>query len=430
MHGGNPSLLDLRLRTLSSGHRDALFPAGSISQEKISLATGFALLFKAACATDAFTIVASLDCGIFVALFCCLFMFMLTQASFYVFTRTWSFGLAYSYEEIWLLVVGRSGAWIPKLCLLVAYISCTLYGFWEITYYIPNILLSIWPNTPEILLNPWFLQYIFLIPLALPSLVWSRVGNFGWAAWLSLLAYVVSLVSMVVHFFRTQWSEGFVSAADVVYVRWDFDADFQMLTDYNTAFFAHSFVAVIAQEMDRPTRQRTMGMTWISFTVTAILCYLVPLVGYLLFSDVEYLDNVLYYLNPENPEVIVAKIAVLVISLVSTAFFGYHMAGIVSEMLLPGTGAYGFSAFSGNIVLGLIAIWMNSLEDKFENLFYDLGTVAFAVLGFVLPPLTYLWQFQYRYLSWGLVATFVLVLGLAILITSIVWIVAGMLEEW
>jgi hypothetical protein len=202
-----------------------------------------------------------------------------------------------------------------------------------------------------------------------------------------------------------------------------------MLIDYNTAFFAHSFVALIAQEMDRPTRQQTMRLTWVSFSAIAVISYLVPLVGYLLFSGVEHLENIFYHLNPDNPEVLVGRIAVLVISLVSTAFYGYHMAGIVAGMIIPGTGTHGVSGFCANVALGFVAIWLNSMEQKWTNFMYDLGSVAFTLLAFVLPPVFYLRQFQFRYVTWGVVAVIVLALGLMMLVLGIVWIVRRITEK-
>jgi hypothetical protein len=429
MHGGNPSLIDLKVRTLSKNHGDSLFPPAPQGQTTISFATASVLLFKAACATDAFTFVGSFETGIFVALFCCLFMLFLTQASFYIFSRTWSFAKAYSYEDVWRTVISSRGTWVPKLFLLLAYITCTYYGFWEIVDYVPDILLHIWPDCPEILLSPWFLQYVFLLPLALPSLVWKRIGQFRWGGWLGLFAYAIALISMVVHLFRTQWDGGYVSASDVVLAKLDFDANLQMLTDYNAAFFAHSFIAIIAQEMDRPTNERTMRMTWVSFGITAFFSYSVPLVGYLYFSDCEEYDNVLNALDSDNPEVLVAKIAVLVISLLSTVLYGYHMAGIATGMMIPGTGAYGVPGFCANVALGFVAISFNSIEDVWANLIYDLGSCAFTVLGFVLPPVYYLWHFQFQVVKWGIVAGIVLVLGLMMLFLSIIWIITGLLEE-
>jgi hypothetical protein len=397
MFGGNPTLTDLKLATLSSSHTSTLFPPKDSAHRPISLATASVLLFKAACTTDSFTFVSSFDTGILIALGACLFMLFLTQSSFYVFTRTWSFGEAYSYEDIWNLTFGPKLVFIPKVLLIIAYLACLICGFWEITVYIPDILLSVWSNTPALLQSEWFLQYIFVIPILLPCFCLPRLSSFSWIAWVCFFCFVVSLVCMILYFFRTQLD---ISPSQIVLAKSDWEGVYQVLSDYNIAFFAHSFVAPIAQEMEQPSRQRTIAMTWITFAVTAFFSYFVPLIGWLFFLDLPYGENVMLFLDPASPETIIGKIAVLGISLTSTAFFTYHLAEITAKMILP-------------------VICIVSLGDTACNLSYEISGVALTLLGFVLPPMYYLVQFRFRFLKWGIIAAIVLVLGLGMLVLSL-----------
>jgi hypothetical protein len=428
MYGGNPTLSDLKLKTLSDTHTSALFPPKGPSHRPISLATAVVLLVKAASATDAFTIVASLDSGIIVSFGACLFMLVLTQLSLYVFTRVWSFGDAYTYEDIWNYVFGRKFSFIPNILEIVAYLSCLVVGFWEITDYIPNMLLSIWPDTPDILQSPWFLQYLFVIPILLPCIFIPNVSSFKWIAWICLICFAVSWLCLIVNFFRTQWNDDYISSAPVVLAKWDFELFFQVLSDFNVAFFAHSFVAPIAQEMKDPSRQRTMKMTWIAFTVTAFFSYFIPFVGYLFFLDVPYLENMVYYLNPNDPETIVAKIAVLGISLTSTVFFTYHIAEITAEMIFPQKEFDAWPRFWSGLGLTLPVVCIVIIGDDACDLSYNLAAIAFGLLGFVLPPIYFLMQFRFRYVKWGVMAVIVLLFGLGMLAISLIFTVEAYME--
>jgi hypothetical protein len=420
MIGGDPSIFELRVQTIADSYQASLFPKSGTRQHSISFATAVVLLFKASCATDAFNIAETFASGILIPLIACVFMLFFTQASFYIFTRTWTFGHAYNYEDVWTFTFGPKFNWIPKTGLVLAYLSCLVSGYWEITVYIPDLLLSIWPDAPELFLNKWFLVYVSAFLLSIPCLCVSRMGSFGWASWLSFLSYFVALACLIVHFFRIQWDDGFVSASRVVLLDWNFDYLYQAVSDYNVAFFAHSFVAEIAQEMNRPSRQRCMAMTWGAFSIVAVANYAVPFVGYLLFSGVLYQDNVLARLSPKDPEIRIAKIAVIVISLVSTVFFEYHISRAVAGMIVPQAGQSGGARLLSCLGLTFPSICIVIIGDAACDRSYEIAALAFTLLGFVLPPVYYLVQFRFRFVKWGLISVSVLVIGVVFLIFSLV----------
>jgi hypothetical protein len=359
-------------------------------------------------------IATTFNTGIITSCVACNLMVLLTQVSFSIFTRAWSFGQAYSFDEIWSFTFGPAFSWIPKVLLIVGYESAAVAGFGELSVAIPDILSTFWPNVPTFILSPWFIQYILMVPVSLPCLLVDNMGWFGWNGWMSLCAFVVGIGCLVCQLFRTQWNGGYAAASRVAYVRWGFDLNYAIFANYNLMFFAHSFIAPIAQEMENPTRSRTLRMTWIAFIVAAICSYFAPLLGYLLFTDVEPGMNVFYYLNPNDPEVIVGKIAILIMWFLSMHVLFYHMATLVARMISEGAKP-GHPVFWSSIVLALPAVCINVAGGTLMTAIFEGGSVAFCLLGFVLPPLYYLWQFRYRHLKWGLTATAVLVIGIAFL---------------
>jgi hypothetical protein len=144
MSAGNPSITDLKLVTLSISSTSTLFSLRKPGHLAIALATAVVFLFKVSSATDPFTIVTSVDVGILVSLGGCLFVLILTQSPFDVFTRNCSFGEAYSDEVIWSLIFRPKFVFIPKILWIIAYLSCLICDFWELTAYIPSIRLSGW----------------------------------------------------------------------------------------------------------------------------------------------------------------------------------------------------------------------------------------------------------------------------------------------
>jgi hypothetical protein len=281
---------------------------------------------------------------------------------------------------------------------------------------------------PNLLRSQWFLQYIFVIPLCLPSLFVSNITRFGWTAWLSIVAYTIALACLIWNLFHRMWDGGYTASSRIVWVKWDLSADYRILTDFNTAFFAHPFVPIIAKEMVNPSRPRTMSMTWVAFLVTAIFVFGVPFVGYLLFSNVDFQENIFFYLNPNDVEVVMGKVAALIISICSTAFFQYHIAGIVGKIILPSVPSVGFSAFMASIAMTLPVMCINIMGRKWGLFLYDLGSICFAVLGFVLPPVYFLVQFRFGYVKWGLLASGVLILGLIMFMVSIVAMIQGFIN--
>jgi heme/copper-type cytochrome/quinol oxidase subunit 4 len=118
----------------------------------------------------------------------------------------------------------------------------------------------------------------------------------------------------------------------------------------------------------------------------------------------------------------------MIISLCSTAFYGHFIARTVTEMIYKGASEKGAAAFYANVTFGLMVIWLVFLDYRWSDRFYDVATVAFTILGFVLPPLYYLFQFKFWSRSWGVMAVLLLVLGVALTVVTIVWVVNGFMS--
>jgi hypothetical protein len=158
----------------------------------------------------------------------------------------------------------------------------------------------------------------------------------------------------------------------------------------NGFVFAHPFLVPIVQEMERPTMKRIMEVTWWSNAICCFIAFSVTAIEYLFSVDPEVEDNILYYLDERAPEVLLGKIAVLLISLCSTMYFTYFLARILSEWLSGPKDGRKVSVCVSGIALTFLAIAINQMGDSWLLFIYALGMIAFAVLRFVLPPVYYL----------------------------------------
>jgi amino acid permease len=236
-------------------------------------------------------------------------------------------------------------------------------------------------------------------------------------SWISLFCLLVAAASLAVYFVRTQLRNGvFAHTSHLVLFNPTFERVIASFGNFNTAFFAHPYVAPIAEQMRNPTRSRALRLTWAVNIPGAIFVYSIALLSYLCFSEVAEEVNIFFSLEPYEPEVIVGKFAILGVSLCSTVFFTYFCSQQMASSIHPAAGkskrmigTTSFTMMFLSIALYLFGVLI------FDGLVYQLGTISFSLLGFVLPPVYYLSDQGFASVKWGCAAVFVLAGGLAFL---------------
>jgi hypothetical protein len=421
MIGGDHTIRELRVATISQQTGPPVFPSYHSVKERISFPSAFALLAKAAIATDAFTMVHSFNSGIVTALIVGLLVMLLTEASFYVFIRSWAFDEAYSYEDLWRMLFGRGLAWIPIFLLLISYVMCVVAGYWEMSQCAPDLLANVWPDAPAILTNIWFLHYFFGAIVMLPFLFSVRLADFRWLGWLSLFGLLVAVGCLLVHFI-SQTAMGSISSSSdkIVYFSGDFSLIAEVFEMLSCAFFAHPFVAPISRQMLRPTRDRILKLTWFVNILCGIVSYGVPLIGFLFFTDIEAEENIYLYLDGQAPEVIMGKISMLVLSIASTMYYTFFIAQVIVQAITAGpVRSDKIPLFVTGLAVTLTSICINLTDETWTLALYAIGSIAFNIIGFVLPEVYYLKQFGFISRQWGIISAVVLIFGLGMVAISI-----------
>ena len=412
MHGGDVRIAEFRRKMHEKGGNFILFPSDA-SSLKFSMWTAIALVSKAGIASDPFFISSGFAAGVIESLLACMFMFLLTQLSFHILLKTWVFGQAYTYSQIWVYTFGRRGRWFPVLMIIITYVVFVIFHTYELYFYMAEFLKSVWTDVPAILQNSWFLIYVTTFLTAIPCLFVKGLVGFTEASWVSLFCIVVGILCAIVRLIRQVHQFGFDPNRELVYFNGNVEQLFDCLAKFNTAFFSHPFVSFILKDLKNPTMRRCVGVTWWTNFISAILHYVMGLVGYLLFiPDLNGDDNIFYFMTtPREPEVIIGKIACYIVSILSNAYYVHFLAWQVSSIILVDTER----RISANLLSGLVvitfAIAMNMVSDVAIVIADYIGNITFMVLAYVLPTAYYLVQFKFTNAKWALASIFLTLAG-------------------
>jgi hypothetical protein len=419
MLGGDLRVRDLHMEKLALPGDQSLFPGKQSEQSRISMFTAVCLLMKATICTDGFLITSQLGVGLLASAATCLAVFLLSQASFHLFVRTWSFGHAYTYHDIWAQTFNASTGWVPDLIVILSYMTICALGAWEIQRYTSDILSVLWPGAPDLLLSPWFLEYLLSLFVVVPCFLAGHISQLRSLSFVGLAALIVATVALFIHFFRAR-----VETPDSLPVlSKDLNEWIACFQSFNSVFFAHPFVAAIVRDMDRPTRIRTVGVTYLSNVICAVVTFAIALVGFLCNTKCPPYDLIFIFLDPQAPEVTIGKVAVLVVSLMSSAFFTWHLARIIANLVVRGGEFSKFTVVMSGTGVMCTYIAINMLGDVPRNVIFVLGNIGFSVLAYVLPPLFYLVQFKATSVPWMLVSLLVGAAGLVFCALSIIGLV-------
>jgi hypothetical protein len=129
------------------------------------------------------------------------------------------------------------------------------------------------------------------------------------------------------------------------------------------------------------------------------------------------------YFDPLAPEVVLGKLAVLIVSVMSTTLFTWELSRRISNRFVPGSedNRYAVALAAAGIICSYIAL--NMLGDAAKYVISTLGQVGYSLLAFVLPPVYYLIQFKSSSLRWLFASILVLATGLAGTTLSIIELV-------
>jgi hypothetical protein len=430
MIGGDVRLAHLRVELISNPS-DAPMTTGSSVKTTSSLLASISLLVKAGLATDPFILIETLKTGVLQCLIVAAFMFFLTYGAFEIFLDSWNPGEACTYSAIWTQAIHAGSAWIPLFLIAISYIAALSFCFLDVVDCLSALVGWLWPALSDRVSDPWLLQYAAAFVVVLPSLWGTGFRSFRWVAWVSNFCELMALASVAIYFFRHAFDGGrYAAASQVVLFSFDLDSFHAALRDFNICMFVHPVIPLLVGEMHNPTRSRVKKMVLLSLLFIGIFSYVVPCISYLMFVEEEVVSCFFLYLDPDrSPEVIVGTVCMIVIALCSNMYFAYIVCQAILAMFHVDVSEESATLprlFATSVSV-LISICLNFAGDLVFALFYEISSLAFALLGYFLPALFFLTEFKFKSLKWGFFSLFVFACGAFLTILGIVSAVQEMM---
>jgi hypothetical protein len=273
MLGGDLRVRDLHMERLALPGGQSLFPSKTSDPSRMSMLAAVLLVMKVQICTDSFLIPAQFQVGLLPSLFLCLSLFALSQVSFHIYVRTWTFGHAYTYPDIWAQTINPSTRWIPDILIILGYMTQCSTGAWEIQRYGGDLITTLIPTAPDWVSSSWFLEYGFSVIVMIPCFFVRAFSQLLPVAIIGFSALVIAAISLFIHVLRVRFPGEEHIVPELVMASTDLTLWIVSFECFNGAFFFHPFRASIVHDMERPTRTRTITLPFISNTICAIVTF-------------------------------------------------------------------------------------------------------------------------------------------------------------
>jgi hypothetical protein len=393
---------------------DRMFPVTSTNP--IGLATAILLVVKSQLATDPFFFTEGFSAGVLESLLLGIVLLCCTQFSMFLFSRSWQYGRAYSYSEVWATTFGPRLAWLPTVILILLYVCFNMDACWEVNENTIFLITEYWPDYPEIFDNPWLLEMICTLVFVLPAGLVGRFVDLLPLAVLGIFGVVLGVICLALTLVREIDTYGFDPEHQMVLFGQDLGAAMNCAQAYIVVFFFHPFLTLIFRDLQDASISRCLKTCWLSNTVTFVLMYLGGLMSYLLFREGEDLENnVFEWLNLRQPEVALGLAASDLAAACTLAYFCAYISRLIITLVLGRDTTNRICTFIGVLATVFTFMYFIFVEYKIYFLVYMLGEFAAIFLGFILPPAYYLAQFRglNKLLAAGAVTMIVIGLGFA-----------------
>lgn len=399
-----------------------------IGEKKKSFFQVLNILINFSIATDPFLIGNIFKCGYMWNIILILVFTGLTELSFFILIESWIYGRAYAYNEIWRELFGKnSSSWIMLILVIINYLTLIVWAQNELSLYVAQTIELLWPESPSILTNKWFLTYILTAIFICPSLFVRKLSNFHILSIIANFFLIVALVCLVFYFFHNLISNDIsfkttVEQNDLKMFKSDVFDIFNTIQTLNLAIFFHPVLSVLVSDLYNPTRSRLMKLTWISSIFSLIVHFFGAFFSYLINPDNE--DNIFYETELYNedgskiiyPEVILGQISVYIVS-VCTNIVYIHLTSLkVAELFLPKGIHTTVTIFFCGLTVTLFASAMDFIGDSTSLICDLIGAITCMLLTYVFPSIFYFYQYRFSHKFLGILSLALMTIGVGLAI--------------
>ncbi|KAK8841708.1 hypothetical protein M9Y10_026652 [Tritrichomonas musculus] len=436
-HSSSSTLLYYKIDQSGRNHYNFKNQNPNESDNKKSFFHILNMLINFNIATDPFRIGHIFQCGYLMNAIILLILSVITEFSFFILIQSWIYGRAYTYNEIWRELFGaKSYSWIVLVVVIINYIAFIIWSQNELYLYVAKTIDLLWPESPSILTNKWFLTYVLSAVFIIPTLFVKKLSNFSVMSMISNICLIIAFACLIVYFFHHQ-SNNHISFKETVEAtglkpfRSKVIEVFHAIRTLNLAIFCHPILSVLVPDYDNPKRSRLMQLTWISAITSLILHYFGGFFSYLI--NPENKNNIFYEVEVFNedrskivyPEVIVGQVAVYCLSVFSNILYVHFTSRKVAELILPHGSVSTVSVFFCGLTVTLFASAMNFIGDDAYDIAAIIGGMMCMMLVYVFPSIYYYNQYRLSHKMFGILTILLIVFGSAL---SLAVLIIGIIE--
>ncbi|EAY03125.1 Transmembrane amino acid transporter protein [Trichomonas vaginalis G3] len=403
----------------------------SIKSTGISAFTAVLVLLNSGISNDPFFMSYSFQTGIFQVIVISVLALILTQLSFHIFVKTWSFNGENSYISIWKDVFNGKTSIIPRIILFVAFISLSSVSTNDFLTEYDDLLSYVDPSKFSVFSSKWFKKFVLTFIFFFPSLFHNRFSQMKYISYMRNFLLVVCLIMEAVVAGKTIKENGFDPQKEIVYWGKDFSQTVACFDLFNVVFFVSPFVAMISKDIKDATRSKICKITWATSLTSLVFNLLGGYLGYLaLFSKQE--DD-LVFLSFENQKdifIIIGKITCLLKTILTNTMYIYINACCLADLFFKYSDDHKAARLTSGVVVWLLAIFITYTGWKLTDLLNLIGSTCFIFLAFILPSVYYLMMYKFRNILWGILSIFEVLVCVTISGIILYYNSTGFIEEY
>lgn len=402
MIGGDLLYEDYRFTCNSDDSNTLLYPNKN-EEHTIPISAAVVIILNSALVDDPFFVPGQMLSGFMVTVFVAIFVLLLTQLSFHIFVKTWSYNQLNSHVTIWTLLYGKFTNFIPRALLLLAFISNSSISIHDLIDQFHDLFSYLPSSQTKFVNNEWVIKYLFTFLLTIPALLHPKLGKMTIYCSIALFFQLLSLLCMLILFIKKTRVDGFDPQKQLLVWTTDFRMMNSLFDTFNTVYFTHPFVALISDDLKQATRTKIAKMTWITSICSGLILLTGGFLGYFTFFADSIDDNILFgYPNQKDPVVIVAKFGCLFKTAMANSMFVY----IAAVSLLSIFASYNetlttLRIFSGIVVWSLV-MFINYKGTGLAKLVDLLGGYCFMILAYFLPSIFFLTMYKFKLPWWSI----------------------------
>jgi amino acid permease len=253
----------------------------------------------------------------------------------------------------------------------------------------------------------WLIQYVFIFLAVHPTLFTTRFGWFGPLSWFCFGCQIIAFVCLVVYFARSQ------SGVDlkVIWFGGDHRVVINVISNYCIAFFAHSLISPVVQEMVDPSRRRTFRATWVANGICWVLTFFVPLFGFFCNPDAPSGSIFHALADQDAPEIIVGKAMMVAMAFIAAVYVIFFIGKSMSELIEPVAVNFRVPNWISGLSVCLFTLGLGLFGAVPRRIMSEIEYQCLLVIAYFLPPIYYWAQYRLRD-KWAGIAVVVFIVGL------------------